>query len=210
MAEIDIRRRSALDGRLTPGDFGTVAADGPGVRVRERPALAIAQVEAWPESAAETAEKIKKTVGARPSLDPLVATAAGETTALWIGPESWLIVEPESARGVMSLVETLAAELGGQAAVTDQGHGRVCLRVSGPALTHLLAKGCTLDLDPGRDFDPGRVVGTALGHMTVTMHRLDAATADLYVARSFAVSFLDWLMHAAAEYGVRVEAPGAD
>ncbi|MEQ8603004.1 MAG: sarcosine oxidase subunit gamma family protein [Marivibrio sp.] len=206
MAELEIRRRSALEGRLEPGDFGTVCADGPRLMVRERPALAIAQVEAWPESAAETVEKIGKTVGVRPSRDPLVATVAGETTALWVGPDSWLLVEPESARGVASLVETLAAELGGQAALTDQGHGRVCLRISGPALTDVLAKGCTLDLDPGRDFDPGRVVGTSLGHMTVTMHRVDEETADLYVARSFAVSFLDWLMHAAAEYGVRVEA----
>lgn len=204
MADIEIRRRSAVEGRLESGDYGAVAGDGPGLILKERPALAIAQVEAWAETADETVEKIAKTVGVRPSRAPLSAVVSGETTALWVGPDSWLIVEPESARTMLGLVETLEAELGGQAALTDQGHGRVCLRISGPALTTVLAKGCTLDLDPGRDFDPGRVVGTALGHMTVTMHRLDVETADLYVARSFAVSFLDWLMHAAAEYGVRM------
>lgn len=200
-------RRSALEGVLAPGDIGPIGADGPGVSVTERRALAIAQIDAFAETAAETAEMVVKAVGVRPSLTPLHAHAAGATTALWIGPESWLIVEPEAARPAESLYAALDGALGGQAAVTDQGHGRVCLRVAGPQVTRLLAKGCTLDLDPGGDLDPGRVAGTALGHMAATVHRIDIETVDLYVARSFAVSFVDWLLHAAAEYGCRVTDP---
>ncbi|MCR9221145.1 MAG: hypothetical protein NXI21_13055 [Alphaproteobacteria bacterium] len=200
-------RRSALEGVLAPGDVGTIGADGPGVTVTERRSLAIVQIDAFAETAAETAEMVVKAVGVRPSQTPLDAHGLGETTALWIGPESWLIVEPEAARTGESLHDALAGALGGQAAVTDQGHGRVCLRIAGPHLTALLAKGCTLDLDPGGDLDPGRVAGTALGHMAASVHRIDAETADLYVARSFAVSFADWLLHAAAEYGCRVTEP---
>jgi sarcosine oxidase subunit gamma len=108
---------------------------------------------------------------------------------------------------MMSLYEALAAQLEDQAVLTDQGHGRVCLRLSGPALTQILAKGSTLDFDPGQDFDPGRSVNTTLGHMAVTLHRLDEETADIYCARSFAIGVKDWLLHAAGEYGCRVTDP---
>jgi sarcosine oxidase subunit gamma len=91
--------------------------------------------------------------------------------------------------------------------LTDQGHGRVCLRLSGPAHRTVLAKGCTLDFDPDGELDPGRVANTRLGHMAATLHRLDEETVDLYVARSYAVSFAEWLVHAAAEYGCRVAEP---
>ncbi len=173
----------------------------------ERHPLAIVQLEAWPDTVAAAVAGADQAVGVRPDPTPLTAVTAGAATALWLGPARWQIVEPEAERGPNGLYAALETALGENAALTDQGHGRVCLRIAGPALTATLAGGCTLDLDPGGACDPGRVVNTALGHMAATIHRLDAETADLYVARSYAVSFFEWLSETAAEFGCRVAPP---
>ncbi|MGH6917627.1 MAG: sarcosine oxidase subunit gamma [Geminicoccaceae bacterium] len=142
--------------------------------------------------------------------EPNTTAARGDLTALWLGPDAWLMTCPpgELAAHIVSLREALADV---HAAVTDISDGRVALRLGGPSARDVLAKGCPLDLHP-RAFAAGRCAQSLLAKASVLVHLLaeDAKrgpTFDLYVARSFAHYLWAWLEDAGREYGVPVEAP---
>lgn len=59
-----------------------------------------------------------------------------------------------------------------------------------------------IDLHPSV-FGPGSAAVTSIAHIGVCLwHAGDHAAYELVVSRSFAESFWDWLLGAAAEYGV--------
>lgn len=195
-------RRSALEGHYAPGDFGAIRKDAPGIVLQERRALAIVHVDAWTDKAEACAGAVAEACGVAPSLAACTAAEAGETAALWIGPNRWLITEPETR----DLFATLKAGVGEDlAALTDQGHARVCWRITGPRLRDLLVKGSTVDFDR---FGAGDCISTQMGHFAVTLHGRGEDSADLYAARSFAVDMQHWLYESSLEFGLRVTAPG--
>ena len=131
--------------------------------------------------------------------DPNAATKSGGVTALWLGPDEWvLLCQPGSER---KLVARLRDALGGvHAAVTDLTDARTTIRVEGAGARDVLAKGCPLDLHP-RAFPPGAVAQSRLAKADVLLHRVDhdddqAPAFDLYVARSFAGYLWAWLEEA--------------
>lgn len=191
-------RRSALAALYRPGDVGALPADGPGITVAERHGLAMVQVAALGEEAA-----VRSALGAGA---PLRAANTGETTLLWIGPGRWLAVAESSADDALAV--RLMEQLGETAAVTELGHARTVLRLSGARVPDLLAKECSLDLDP-QIFPPGSCAPTLLGHVGVLLHAIDDSPSfDLYLPRSYAAAVFEWLLEAAAEYGLRVAPPG--
>ena len=98
-----------------------------------------------------------------------------------------------------------AAAFAGIAAVEDQSHGRTTIRLSGPSSRAMLSRGCRVDLHP-RAFGPGRAASTMIAHVGCLVHQVDDAPSyDLVVFSTFAQTFLDWLLHAAAEDGLVVE-----
>jgi sarcosine oxidase subunit gamma len=121
----------------------------------------------------------------------------GDYIALWQQPRCWLIQAPAASAITMRLAEALA----GIAAVVDQSHGRVVLRVSGAQSRAVLAKICRLDLHP-RSFAPGATAATLVGHVPCTMRLIDEApTFDLIVGSSFATWLLEELVEAADDCG---------
>ena len=123
--------------------------------------------------------------------------------ALPVAPGTWLLMGPRGRHAW--LVGKLAAATGGAASLVDQSMGRVVLRVAGSRARDVLAKGCRLDLHP-RAFGPGGVAVTPIAHVTVTLVQVDATpTFDLLVPASYAETFLDWLLEAAAEHGADLE-----
>jgi sarcosine oxidase subunit gamma len=190
-------RRSALAALYHPGDVGALPPDGPGVTMAVRHGLAMVQVAALGDEAA-----VQSALGAEA---PLRGAASGGATLLWIGPGRWLAVADGSADGV--LAARLAEQLGEAAAVTELGHARTVLRLSGARVPDLLSKECGVDLDP-QIFPPGSCAPTLLGHVGVLLHAVDDAPSfDLYLPRSYALSVWEWLLEAAAEYGLRVTEP---
>jgi sarcosine oxidase subunit gamma len=141
--------------------------------------------------------------------EPNTTATRGELTALWLGPDAWLLTCPpdEAASHIGSLRDALSDV---HAAITDVSDGRVALRLGGPSARDVLAKGCPLDLHP-RAFAAGRCAQSLLAKASVLIHLLadDARgpTFDVYVARSFAHYLFAWLEDAGREYGVQVEAP---
>jgi sarcosine oxidase, subunit gamma len=141
--------------------------------------------------------------------EPNSTAARGDLTALWLGPDAWLLTCPPGA---------LAAHTGSlrralsdvHAAIIDVSDGRVALRLAGPNARDVLAKGCPLDLHP-RAFATGSCAQSLLAKTSALLHLLDddaqrGPTFDLYVARSFAHYLWAWLEDAGREYGVHVEA----
>lgn len=132
----------------------------------------------------------------------------GDATALWLGPDEWLITCTRS--DVPRLAASLREALDGvHAAVTDVSDGRVALRLSGPSVREVLAKGCPLDLHP-RAFKAGSVAQSLLAKASVLIHLVEdepqgGPTCDLYVGRSFAHYVFAWLEDAGREYGVQID-----
>jgi sarcosine oxidase subunit gamma len=113
--------------------------------------------------------------------EPNTSAAKGSVTALWQGPDQWLLTCPadDVALFMNSLREALVDS---HAAITEVSDGRIALTLAGPSARDVLAKGCPLDLHPRAD-----------------------DTFDLYAARSIAHYLWAWLEDAGRECGVQIE-----
>ena len=192
--------RSVFAGLCVPGRHGR--AEGPaGVTVTDRTGLAIASVLVRRGREAQLADAVQARFGLALPMTPSRAVA-GEVAFLWTGPGQWLaIAEPAAAGG---FVGGLTTTLAGSASVADQSHGRGVLRLAGPRLRDVLAKGIAVDLHP-RAFGPGRVAATYCAHLDVLLWQLDdVPTFEIAVARGFAGSFWHWLEASAAMVGLAV------
>jgi len=194
------QRRSALAAVYTVGPFGANGAT-PGVSIAERRNRSLVHVE-YREDDAESALALAGALGfALPTAGH--AADKGFTRVIWAGPGRWLVTAPEAAHGV------LAAELAEavtNAAVNDVSSSRTVLRLAGPVVRDLLASGCPLDFDAGV-FKPGMAATSVVEHLTVTLDCLNGDTFDVYVARGYAVSFWEWLLETAQEFGGSVAEP---
>jgi sarcosine oxidase subunit gamma len=192
-------QRPALEAQWTPGPFGAVTDDGPGVRVRQLTDRHIVQLAGWANDFAEVVSSLEALIGWQVAGSFGVAAAQGETTIIWTGPERLWIVTPDPA----VLTRLPGAIDAGRAAWTDLSHGRTILRISGSRTRALMAKGLPVDLHP-RAFPVNAVAISAIHHMDVLVHRRDTPdgdTFDLYVPRGYSGSFWDWISVAAAEFG---------
>jgi sarcosine oxidase subunit gamma len=136
-----------------------------------------------------------RAIGLALPLTPCTASAGDAVTALWLGPDEWLVVSDR--HGPEALGDRLRAALAGLAvAVTDVSDARLIFRVSGPGTPDLLAQGCRLDLHP-RAFAPGACAQTLLARVPVLLHRpADEPDLDVYVGRSYADYLWSWLVDA--------------
>jgi len=187
--------RSALEGHLLAGHHG---AAGAGVRLAEVFPAAMLQVLGAPEGDALAA--VRAALGIDGEAGVGRCARGADLYLLGHGPGQHLAVsmhlDPET------LLARLHAALDGHhAAVLDLGHARTVLRIEGPAAIEVLAKGCPLDLEA---LAPDACAATVVSHFNVLVHRDASGAFDLYVTRSFAVSFLEWLLRAGAEFGVDV------
>jgi sarcosine oxidase subunit gamma len=200
VADLRLTPRSALDRVLVPGHCG---AEGeiPGVTVAEHTGLALTSVMARKGKSPELAARIKERFAADLPVTPR-RVADGQIHFIWAGPGRWLAAAPNQPPSTFE--SNLREALSGLASVTSQSDGRSIIRVSGPKAREALAKGVPLDLDP-RVFGPGDTAMTVVAHINVQLWQSDATPAyDFAVFRSLAGSFCEWLLDAAAEFGVLI------
>ena len=127
------------------------------------------------------------------------AETAGDVTALWMQPETWLLVTPETASG--DFMRQLQMICGGAGSLVDQTHGRAILDVSGRQAREVLARICRIDLHP-RAFSTGRVAVTLIAEVACLLHQYDEAPGfRLFVPSSLAAWFTHALTKAAAGIG---------
>lgn len=170
-----------------------------GVNVAAREGLGVASVLARRGSEAALSAFVKTRYG----LDLPTALRAVRNAAhalVWAGPGQWLFIAKQKES---------FAELSGLAAVSDQSDGRAALRLSGPNVRDMLAKGCMIDLHPAA-FPSSAAAMTTIAHIGVHLWRADEppydrdVVFDILIARSMAASFWSWASASAAEYGCRV------
>ncbi|MGH6908089.1 MAG: sarcosine oxidase subunit gamma, partial [Aestuariivirga sp.] len=89
-------------------------------------------------------------------------------TILWAGAAQYYAVA--DGMGEAHLHSELKARLNLLASVSDQSHGRVILRVSGPKARNVLAKGTPVDLHDG-EFPMGKSALTQMAHVGVHLTR---------------------------------------
>ncbi|WP_234375204.1 sarcosine oxidase subunit gamma [Streptomyces scabiei] len=173
-------------------------ASGGAIRLAELPFLTQLDVRLDPKGAA--ADAVGLALGLPLPLEPDTVVRAGELTALWLGPDEWLLVGPPGgARELENRIREAAGEE--HISVTDVSAQRTTVLVAGAGARDLLAHGCSLDLHP-RAFGPGRCAQTTLGRTQVVLVAREEPGAGFWVLvrSSFAGYLADWLLDAATEY----------
>jgi heterotetrameric sarcosine oxidase gamma subunit len=174
---------------------------GRGVVARERIGLALATVMVRKGQTAALAAAVKEQFDITLPAGPH-GSGSDSTSFLGTGPGRWLVTH--DAR-TPRFVDSLSPQLEGLASVVDQSDAYGVLRLSGPALLDVLAKGVAIDLSAPA-FPAGSVAVTAIAHIGATLWKVDEApTIHVVVARSYAGSFLHWLEASTAVVGLAVE-----
>jgi sarcosine oxidase subunit gamma len=111
--------------------------------------------------------------------------AAGATyTALWLGPDEWLLRSNETrpATAERTLRPLLAGEF---AAVVDVSSGYTVIELEGMRIREVLRKGCPLDLHP-HVFGVGQCAQSHYFKAGIILRPTAADVYELIVRRSFA------------------------
>lgn len=191
-----------------------------GVALRELPFLSMVGIRIAPGSAEGKA--LSGIIGLPwPGRHGEVAGSADGVAILWLGPDEFLLVDPDEtvalpplaqwqhpAPGALVSLSThpltvrLSQELAdshspGQ--VVDLSANRTTLELSGPSARAVLEKGCHVDLHP-RAFGPGQAVSTALGPVQVVLWQTQDQTYRIMPRASFAEYTARWLLDAMTEY----------
>jgi sarcosine oxidase, subunit gamma len=112
------------------------------------------------------------------------AVARGDSAALWLGPDEWLLITP--AQAAEATAAALRAALVGLAhSLVEVSHRQVALELRGPDAPLLLAAGCPLDLDTSA-FPVGMCTRTMLAKAEIVLWRTGAEVFRIEVWRSFA------------------------
>ena len=199
MASFAQQERSALHGFAVPGHYGRAGVTG--LVIEERVDIASASVIAKRGKRFALINAVNTAFGVALPDGPRRATR-GAVTFAGTGPEQWIAsAEGTEAVGFPAKVR---ARIGPFAAVADQSDARLVLRLSGPRVRDVLAKGVPVDLHASA-FKPGDVATTLVAYIGVQIDMLDAApTYQLSAPRSMAGSLWSWLSASAAEFGYEV------
>ena len=167
------------------------------VTLRERPFLAQLDLRLDSDETARAA--VAGVIGASLPSVPGTSSRGPECTALWLGPDEWLLVATPGAEG--PLAERLSDALRRSfASVVDVSANRTAIEVAGPRAREVLEKGCSLDLHP-RAFGPGRCAQTMLARAQVVLEQgTEEPAYRLFVRASFSAYLAAWLMDASMEF----------
>jgi sarcosine oxidase subunit gamma len=196
MVSFAAQERSALHGFALPGRHGAGTA---GLLIEERTDLSFASVIAKRGKRDQLVSAVETAYGVALPKGPRRVTK-GSVTFAGTGPDQW-IASAEGAEA-QNFAARVRGRIGLFAAVSDQTDARLVLRLSGPKVRDVLAKGVPLDLHP-KAFKPGDVAMTLVAYIGVQIDRIDE-TFQLTAPRSMAGSFWSWLSASAAEFGYDV------
>ncbi|MFT2212056.1 sarcosine oxidase subunit gamma [Rhizobium giardinii] len=134
-----------------------------------------------------------------------VLASMGEPSLRFVGPGEWLVVsQSETPDGLLRRLSLVLAET---AYVLDQSDGRIVLRLSGPNVRRILAKGAAIDLHPSV-FAIGAASNLLCGHISVNLARTGENEFELIVTRSLAESLFDDLRLMGREFDLSVDFSG--
>jgi len=151
---------------------------------------------AWNVQGRRAIDETRRLLGVGLDPTPGSVTGARDVTALWIGPESWLLL---SGRPLTEFAARRDAVQAAGGALFDVSASRVAYGVTGARALDVLAAGCPLDLQP-HALTPGRCAQSVFGRVGALYCRAPAGVVVL-VPRSFGRDVWHGLCEAAREYG---------
>lgn len=173
-----------------------------GVSLKERPFWGHLNLRGKPDDQLFLGT-VQQRLGVFLPLEPNTVTENETVTALWLGPDEWLLITPPSREGELAraLRDALQGTFFGLTDVTD---GQTIFCISGARAIDALSKGCSLDLQPDV-FATGCCAQTLVAKVGVLIRYVHHSPCfELIVRRSFAEYFALWLKDAATEYGFGV------
>ena len=147
---------------------------------------------------ATVAQRAGAAFGVMPPMQPCQTATEGARTALWLGPDEWLLLAPHDATPSH---DTLTAALNTALAnlphsLVDVSDGTTTLLVSGPPAELALRAGCPLDLHPSA-FPTGMATRTVLARIGIILWRAAPAAWHIEVAPSLTAYAKSFLVEAA-------------
>jgi sarcosine oxidase subunit gamma len=197
MAEIE---SALIGGHFTAGRHGA-GKGAAGVAIAEMKGRDLVQVGAWAETVTAVAGDVGAAIGVPAPAPGGPAVGGGERTAFFVGPDKIWVTAPY-ADGVGARLAKLWPSA--RAVVTELGHSRTVLRISGPKARDLIARFLAIDLDFAL-FPVGRVTAAGLHGLGVMLHHVTSGTYDLYLPRTFALSLAEGILEVAEQWGVEVK-----
>jgi sarcosine oxidase subunit gamma len=173
------------------------AASGGELSIRELPFVTQVNLRADPKDAS-LMQRLAASLGFALPVEPNSVASREDRRALWLGPDEWLVVDPDSQQYALErlLRNGLEAAFG---SIVDVSANRALLEIRGTKARELLAHGVSIDLD-ARSLGSDRCAQTLLAKARVIVEpRDDHAAFVLYVRSSFACYVADWLLDAAAD-----------
>lgn len=128
---------------------------------------------------AEDVAALSKALGLDLPTRPKTSAAAGERSALWLGPDEWLVIDQSGA----DLVAAVAAS-GALHSATDVSHRNTAIMVSGPGAEAAISSGCSQDVSLAV-FPVGACSRTLFGKAEIVLLRTDVDTFRVECWRSF-------------------------
>lgn len=196
---------SAIASAYTTGHLGGVNGVT-GVTIRERTFRNLVQLSSSPEHFNAVCDHLAALLKCDVPVDLTSATSFTDGVVFRVGPERVWIAETLNTQ---KPVPFDVASLGGNAIVTDIGHSRTVLRISGPEAKTLMSRGLPVDLDENV-FLVNSVAQSTIHHIPVLVHRVDSTNEmifEAYVSRDLAMTFWEWLTEAATPLGCEILKP---
>jgi heterotetrameric sarcosine oxidase gamma subunit len=165
--------------------------------VQIRPAEPAIRLNIRADTAA--AANIGMAIGVLLGTAPCRAVIVRDRTALWLGPDEWLVLAPETET---ALAQQPLAALG---SVVDVSHAYAGIEVCGPRAAWCINAFNALDLD-SQVFPVGACTRTLFGKAAIVLWRAEPEVFRIEVARSLAPYVWQCLELAAREF---LPAPGA-
>jgi sarcosine oxidase subunit gamma len=161
-----VERRSALAGKAVSVNGVSLAEMPPAERVSLRaPAASIAS--------------LSRALGVTLPQKPKTSTTKGERTALWLGPDEWLVLDAEGS----DILDDCGKAKGLHSAV-DVSHRNIAISVTGAKAAATINSGCPQDLSL-EVFPVGACSRTVFGKSEILLYRMAADAFRVECWRSF-------------------------
>ncbi|AZO21888.1 MULTISPECIES: sarcosine oxidase subunit gamma [unclassified Mesorhizobium] len=179
-ASPSVERRPALAGRVT---------SAPGVKVEILPPAERISLRA-PEASLAA---LSKALGVTLPTKPKTSAAKSGRTALWLGPDEWLIIDEAGNDPLADCAKAPALH-----SAVGISHRNVAISVAGPAAAVTVNSGCPQDLSL-EAFPVGAASRTILGKSEIVLSRMAADAFRVECWRSFSDYVFTLLSEAASD-----------
>lgn len=163
--------------------------------VRLEPAAAAARLSL--RARAEDVAALSAALGLDLPVRPKTSSSANGRTALWLGPDEWLVVDESDAGAAGGLLQALKAS-GALHSATDVSHRNTAILVSGPGAVTAINTGCAQDLSLPV-FPVGGCARTLFGKVEVVLYRIAEDAFRMEVWRSFSTYAFGLLVEGAKD-----------